>query len=362
MNILALNWRDITHPRAGGAELNVHEILKRLVKQKHKVTLFCGYYNGAKRHDKIDGINVIRYGNIITVYLWAFIFYIFKLRKEKYDLIFENISGAPWMSMLYSRKPRVTIIYHIVGDIYLKEIFFPVALIAMFIESYLMPLLYRNEKVLAISESSREELSKMGFRNIDMISMGIDRNLKPKLKVKSKYNPIIIHHGRLMNYKRVEILVRLMRLVAKKYKNAQLYIVGKGEAENNLKKLTKELHLEDNIKFFGFVSEKKKLELLQKSWIFITPSYKEGWGIVVLEANACGVPAISFDVPGLRNAIINNKTGYLVKDEDEMLEKTIDLIEDKKTRDKMSREAVKWSKNFDWDKTAKTFLNIVKKL
>src|SRR3989338_6160985 len=106
MKILALNWRDITHPRAGGAEVNVHEILKRLVKQKHKVTLFCGYYNGAKRYDKIDGINIIRYGNIITVYLWAFIFYISKLRKEKYDLIFENISGAPWMSMLYSRKPR----------------------------------------------------------------------------------------------------------------------------------------------------------------------------------------------------------------------------------------------------------------
>ena len=235
MKILALNWRDITHPRAGGAEVNVHEILKRLVKQKHKVTLFCGYYKGAKRYDNIDGINIIRYGNIITVYFWAFIFYIFRLRKENYDLIFENISGTPWMSMLYSRKPRITIIYHIIGRIYLKEIFFPVALIAMFIESYLMPLLYRNEKVLAISESSREELSEMGFRNIDMISMGIDKNLKPKSKEKSK-NPIIIHHGRLMKYKRVEILIRLMRLIIKQHKNIHLYIVGKGEAENNLKK------------------------------------------------------------------------------------------------------------------------------
>ena len=361
MKILALNWRDITHPRAGGAEVNVHEILKRLSKQNHKVTLFCGYYKGAKRHENIDGVEIIRYGNIMTVYLWAFILYTFKLRKENYDIIFESISGTPWMSMIYSRKPRVAMIYHIVGEIYFKEIFFPIALIAIFVESYVMPLFYKNENVLAISESSKEEFYRMGFRNINIVPMGISKDLRPNTNAKNKDIPIIVHHGRLMNYKRIDILIRLMKEIIRKYKDAQLYIFGRGEAERELKRLTKGLKLEKNIKFFGFVSENKKLELLQKSWIFVTPSYKEGWGIVVLEANACGVPAISFDVPGLRDSILNNKTGYLVNSENEMLEKILVLIKDKKLRDKMSKEAYKWSRNFSWDNTADRTLEIMKK-
>jgi glycosyltransferase involved in cell wall biosynthesis len=361
MKILALNWRDITHPRAGGAETNVHEILKRLIKKKHKVTLFCGYYQGSKRYDKIDGIEIIRAGNIATVYLLAIFFYFTKFRKENYDLIFENISGTPWMTMLYSRKPRIAIIYHIVGDIFFKEIPFLIALIAYFIESSIMPIFYKNTKVLAISKSEKGDLIDLGFKNLDIINLGLDKKLRPNNKIRSK-SPIILHVGRLMYYKRVDILINLMKDVVKQVKDAKLYIVGRGESKESLESLVSELGLNNNVKFFGFVSEKKKLELLQNSWVFVTPSYKEGWGIVVLEANACGVPAISFNVSGLKSSIVNNKTGYLVETEEDMLKKIITLIKDKKLRTKMSKQSIEWSKNFDWNKTTNKFIDVIKHL
>ena len=114
-----------------------------------------------------------------------------------------------------------------------------------------------------------------------------------------------------------------------------------------------------NVKFWGFVSEKKKIELMQKSWFAINPSFVEGWSITNIEANACGTPVIGSNVHGIKDSIIDKKTGFLFEygNEKELSEKIKLLLKDAKLRKKMEKEAIKWSKNFSWEKSAQKFIN-----
>ncbi|MGC9203336.1 MAG: glycosyltransferase family 4 protein, partial [Thermoproteota archaeon] len=119
----------------------------------------------------------------------------------------------------------------------------------------------------------------------------------------------------------------------------------------------------DGVKFFGKVSEDDKIELLSKAWVMVNPSVREGWGLNVIEANACGTPCIAYEVPGLRDSIRNEETGLLVKEDgdiEKLAEAMIRILKDEELRMVLSENALEYSKNFSWDKTAEEFLKVVK--
>ena len=122
------------------------------------------------------------------------------------------------------------------------------------------------------------------------------------------------------------------------------------------------MKLENNIIFHGYVNDNQKKYLLKSSWIFVNPSSMEGWGVTVIEANAVGTPALAFNVPGLKEAIRHNETGYLAKDEKEMIRNIILLIKNEKLRKKLGENAKKWSKKFSWDATADKTLKLIKQI
>ena len=125
--------------------------------------------------------------------------------------------------------------------------------------------------------------------------------------------------------------------------------------------MVEERNLENHITFHGFIDDKEKVELFQESWVFVNPSIKEGWGLTVIEANACGTPAIAYDVPGLRESIKNEYNGILVKSNriDDLSKAIKKVIENKDIRDGLSYNAISWSKNFNWDKATIEFLNVL---
>jgi glycosyltransferase involved in cell wall biosynthesis len=356
MNILVFNWRDISHPLAGGAETNIHELAKQWTNQGHHVTLFCSAYPNCKAEETIDGIRILRHGSRFTVYLHAFWNYLTKLRNEKFDVVIDDVNGVPFFTPLYAHKPRFTIIHHLVKDIFFKELKFPFSWLAYAAEQIVMPVLYKKEKVVTVSKSSKDELLKFGLKSISVIYNGIDPNCSnPKIKTR---NPSICYVGRIKAYKRLDVLLKLVKQL--NMDNLHVYIAGDGDALPHLKELTKQLGLK-NVKFFGHVSDEEKIKILQRSWVFVTPSEKEGWGITVIESNACGTPAVAFDVLGLKDSIVNGKTGFLVNNEPELKEKVLNMLSDTILRSKMSAAAFEWSKNFSWDKSAEEFIEAIKK-
>lgn len=361
MNILIFNWRDIEHPWAGGSELNIHEMAKRLVMWGHNITMICAHhYGNSFSHEKryLDGIKIIRLGGRFSLYFIAPLYYIFCLRKQ-YDMILDIENGIPFFTPLFVRKPICCLVNHIHKDVFFIEMPFPLNSIGYIMETKIMPFIYKNIYFVAISKTTKNSLMSLGIREdkIFTVYAGLDhQEYKPGGKKFTK--PTLVYVGRLRKYKRVGLLIDVVVKLLSNQENIQLYIIGDGD---DTAMLSKKIALLDkkNIHLKGFISQKEKIMFLQRSWIFVTPSLVEGWGLSVIEANSCGTPAIAFRVPGLSDAIRDNETGILVSNIDQMAEAISLLITNSVLRKRISLQAVAYADKFSWEKSSQKLLKCI---
>jgi len=143
--------------------------------------------------------------------------------------------------------------------------------------------------------------------------------------------------------------------------NATLTIVGDGDARPELENLAQQLGIHQQTVFTGFVSESRKVELLNLMDVAANPSSKEGWGLTVIEANACQVPVVASDVPGLRDSVQDGKTGFLYEygNIEQLAEKLLLVLRDDRLRERLSEEAYQWSLSFDWEVSADKMLGVL---
>lgn len=358
--ILIFNWRDTKHREGGGAEVYIHELAKRWVDDGHKVTLFSGNDGNSPRYEKMEGIEVIRRGGFYFVYVWAFFYYMIKFRG-KYDAVVDCQNGVPFYTPLYVKEPVFCVMHHVHQDVFEQYLPKPLAMVASFMEAEFMPWAYKNVQFIAVSESTKEEMEKLGIvgKGIEVVYNGVDiSKLRPGNK---NQKPVILYLGRLKAYKSIHNLIQAFSKIQKKFPQAQLIIAGSGEEETKLKKIASELKLESKIKFLGKVTEQEKIDLLQQAWVFVNPSMKEGWGITTIEANACGTPVVASNVPGLRESVNNPETGYLVSygDIGELADKVVSILSDESLRSEMNKNSQSWAKKFSWKHSAEKFIGMV---
>lgn len=362
LSILIFNWRDTKHVWGGGSETYIHEVAKRWVKDGNTVTVFCGNDGRSSRNDVIDGVRIVRRGGFYTVYFWAFVYYVLKFRGS-FDVVVDSENGLPFFTPLFVRVPKFLLIHHIHQEVFRMHLSFPFSHIAMLLESKLMPLVYHNQRLITVSESSKKEILKMRlskFRSVEIINPGINSS-EYQLKKKTSYVSIL-YLGRLKPYKNVDVALKAFAEIIKIKKDAIFYIAGVGESLDQLRDLANSLGISDSVKFLGRVSDSEKSDLLSSCWVMLQPSMIEGWGITVIEANASGTPVIASNVNGLKDSIVDGVTGRLVKpcDYRDLAEKVLTLVGNKKKLQKFSIEAYSWSKKFSWDLSAKAFLNQLK--
>ncbi|MBI4137611.1 glycosyltransferase [Candidatus Roizmanbacteria bacterium] len=363
MRILIVNWRDTRHVWAGGAEVYVHEIAKNWVKAGHQVTIFCGNDAHNPRNEVLDGVQVVRRGGSYTVYIWAFLYFVLRFRN-RFDVIIDSENGIPFFTPMYANIPVFLLIHHVHQDdeIFKGRLVFPFTHIARFLESKAMPFVYRNCTVVTVSDSSKKHIIKLDLaksRNIEIVNPGVTLST---LKRQSKTaNPTFLYLGRLKAYKNIDIAIRAFATVATSYPKAMLSIVGEGEMMDSLIKLTHELKIADKVMFYGKVTDHEKALLLAQSWGVLQPSQLEGWGITVIEANAHGTPVIASDVPGLRDSVVDDQTGVLVKlrDVDAFAQAMTRMIKNNQLRRTLSESAYAWSSNFTWERSAEKMLRII---
>jgi glycosyltransferase involved in cell wall biosynthesis len=355
--ILVFNWRDQRHSYA----VYIQELSKRLVVDGNLVTLFCGSDGkGAPRHETIDGVHIVRRGGFWFVYIWAFLYYMLRFRK-KYDLIIDCHNGIPFFTPLFAREPVICIVHHVHQEVFKNHLHKPLAKFACFLEAKVMPRVYNKSQFVAVSPSTRTEMQK-ALRitaDIQLIYNGIELEiLKPGRK---SQKPTVLFLGRLQTYKSVDVAIKAFKSVHAQLPSAKLIIAGTGDADESLRDLVNKEHMNRYIKFTGRVSTKKKLNLLQSSWLMVNPSFMEGWGITTIEANACATPVIGSDVPGLKDSIKNGKTGVLVPygDTDRMAREIIKLLESQHLLKTLSTEAISWAHNFSWDTSADYLRNLI---
>ncbi|MBL7989165.1 MAG: glycosyltransferase family 4 protein [Chlorobi bacterium] len=355
MNILVMNWQDWTNPLSGGAEVHLYETFRRVAAMGHSVTLLCCAYPNAKPEEVIDGIRIIRRGGRNTFNFVVPFYYLFKLRKLKFDVVVDDLNKIPFYTPLYVRRRLVAISHHFFG----KSIFAEAGMIFgsyVYLAEKLVDVVYRNTPFLVVSQSTLDEFVERGFRrqNFRLAMNALDhQRLRPTGIPKSSH-PTIGYFGRLKKYKCVDHVVQAFAKVRQQIPNAELVIIGRGDFQPELEKLAQQLGVADATRFTGFVTEEEKLRLLQELWVVVNPSQKEGWGIVNVEANACGTPAIAANTPGLRDSVQDGITGLLYPwaDIDAMAERITRVLTNPELRAELRNNALEFAQSLTWEKTA----------
>jgi glycosyltransferase involved in cell wall biosynthesis len=361
LRIAWFNWKCIRHPEAGGAERFTHEIASRLVDKGHEVTLVTSRPEGLPAKEEVGGYRILRAGGRYTVYLKARKMYMEAL-KGRVDLVVDEINALPFFTVKYAKEPIVALIHHLARECWLLEVKPPISWIGYILEPKYLSL-YKRIPTITVSESTKRDLEKLAFERIYVVPNGLD--MKPLEKPPEKNgDPTIIFLGRLKKTKQPDHAIKAFKLVAEKVPDAKLLIVGDGPLKSKLHKLVKKLKLEEKVTIYGRVDEEKKIELLREAQALIFPAVREGWGLVVLEANACGTPAVGYDVPGLRDSIRHMETGILVPygDIKEMAKAMITLIENQELWTKMAENALQWAKQHSWDISIEKFNEIIKNI
>ncbi|MCK4427428.1 MAG: glycosyltransferase family 4 protein [candidate division Zixibacteria bacterium] len=366
MKILAINWEDLKNPQAGGAEVHLQEILKGIARMGHQVTLLCSSFPGAKATEGSDGIRIIRKGSRYNFNLVAPFAFKALLKEQKWDIVIEDINKIPFYTPLYHRLPLLVVIPHLFADTVFKEINFILGLY-IYLSEKPIPTIYKGFKFMVISESTKDDLSKRGIPKDDIcvIKCGIDQALYGVDPQIEKYRaPTVIYLGRLKKYKSIHHLLAGFSLLFDKIPEARLVIVGEGDYKAHLMDFARKLNLENQVEFTGYVDRYEKVKRLQKSWVAVCPSLKEGWGLTNIEANACGTPVIASNVPGLRDSVIDGKTGLLFEygNVQELSECMLKILSDTEYRENLIRGGVSWAKGFSWDETATKTLELMENI
>lgn len=367
MNILILGWRGPKHPNAGGAEQVVHEHAKGWVKAGHNVTLFTSYFTGAKIEEDVDGIKVIRKSfQYWGVHFAAIFWYIFD-KHPKFDLVIDQFHGIPFFTPLYIKIKKIALIQEVAKEVWFaNQMPFPInyiiGLIGYLGEPFIF-LFYKRVHFMTGSESAKKDLIKYGIdrKNITIVPHGVKLLEKPKIYSKSE--PTIISFlGAISKDKGVEDAIKAFGLLDKN-KNYKLWIIGKCSKnyKNELSKLVKMLAIEDRVKFWGYVEESQKFDLLKKTHILVNPSIREGWGLVNIEANSVGTPVVSYKSAGLVDSVKDGVSGVIVEKNTpaKIAENIKKLTKDQDLYKKMQEGSINWCKKFDWKKSKILSLNLL---
>lgn len=306
MNILILNWRDPKNPKSGGAEkLNMH-IIKPLIERGDIVTWYSMAVEGLSQKEIYEGVTIIRRGSpLIHLLLWPILYWSGKLGKP--DLIIDSIHGTGYLSSVVAPgKRKIILICEVAQNIWDEMYSFPINKLGKLWEKVMFKF-YSSEKFWTISQSTKDDLIKFGVNgnNVDILPMGFDAVKLNKIPPKAK-EPTALFVGRLAEMKGVKDAIKAITEVNKTAEQKwKLHIIGRGEKEYEaeLKKLVTDLSLIDYVRFFGFVDEKEKFEEMAKAWVILVPSSREGWGMIVPEANSVGTFAIGYNVPGLKDVL-----------------------------------------------------------
>lgn len=349
MKILLVNHRDPRHPQAGGAEEGLLQVFGRLARMGFEVTWLCERFRGGKEEEWLDGIRVLRKGNSVSLHLYA------PLGARGYDAVVDSIAhAAPFFSFL-TNKATTALIHHVHQDVLRLELNPWKAKAIGQAEKGVK--LYKN--VIAVSKATKKDLiRKIGVtqEKISVIYHGIDHSVyKPGEK---SAEPTILWINRLKNYKNPQDAF----LIHKKLKTkAKLIIAGYGELEKTVTQLAQQ---NQNAVYLGRISEKQKVELYQRAWAVLSTSYIEGWGLTMVEANACGTPVVAYNTGAAQEIIEQGKNGFLVgyKEYDEAAKWLDYVLEDENMMKQLAKQSHHSSLKYDWEKTAKEYAEYIQTL
>lgn len=359
-SVLLLCWRDTGHPQGGGSEAYLQRIGAQLAASGTRVTLRTARYRGAARNEVVDGVTVQRRGGDYTVYVWAGLAMaaakigLGPLRRVRPDIVVDTQNGLPFLSVLVHRGRTVVLVHHCHREQW------PVAgrvmsRIGWFVESRLSPRLHRRNQYVTVSLPSARDLALLGVHpdRVAVVRNGVDSAPQQTLSVGRSATPRMVVLSRLVPHKQIEDALDAMALLRTRVPGLHLDVLGGGWWSQRLVDHAQRLGIADAVTFHGHVDDEIKHTVLQRSWVHVLPSRKEGWGLSVIEAAQHGVPTIGYrSSGGLTDSVVDGVTGMLVDDFGGMVDALERVLTDGVLREQLGHKAQTRSGDFSWQQSA----------
>ena len=359
-SVLLLCWRDTGHPQGGGSETYLQRIGSLLASSGVDVTLRTAGYDGAPRSEVIDGVTISRGGGHYTVYIRAGLAMVAArvglgpLRHARPDVVIDSQNGLPFLARLAFGRRVVVLVHHCHREQW------PVAgrflsRFGWFVESRLSPRLHRRNQYVTVSLPSARDLVDLGVdgSRVAIVRNGLDEAPPDTLTGQRSPTPRVVVLSRLVPHKQIEDALDAVALLRPRIPDLRLDVVGGGWWHDRLVQRAAELGISDAVTFHGHVDEATKHAVVQRCWVHLLPSRKEGWGLAVIEAAQHGVPTIGYrESGGLTDSVVDGVTGLLVDDRDDLVDSLDRLISDRVLREEMGAKAAARSQEFSWSQSA----------
>jgi glycosyltransferase involved in cell wall biosynthesis len=306
-------------------------------------------------------------GNRFTVYYEAYKYYKNNLKnKVDFDLIVEEVNTIPFFSKFYAKPKKHYLFFHqLAREIWFYQMMFPISLIGYLLEPLYLYLLSKS-KVITISGSTKNDLIKYNFKkeNISIVSEGVDVKAVADLNTVQKYiDPTLLSLGAVRPMKRTHDILKAFEISKVQIPNLKIIFAGddSGSYGTKLKEMIYNSRYKSDITLLGRVTPEKKTELMTASHLICVTSIKEGWGLIVTEANRRGTPAIAYNVDGLRDSVRNDMTGLLTKTNapHSLAESVNKALLDNDNYGSMRVRAHSWSKEITFEKQYSDFLKLI---
>lgn len=362
-HIVVLNWRDRSHPCAGGAELYCERVARELACQGMAVTYLTARVPGYPDTEARDGFRILRMGGTFTVYL-AVLVWLWRHRAE-IDGVIDSQNGIPFFSPLAVGRwvPVVLLIHHVHQRQFAEYFGWPLRSVGRWLERTGTALVYGRRSIATVSPSSRNAIRReLRLRgNIFIAACGVDLPGQRSPGARAP-RPRIVCVARLVPHKRIHLLLEAVAEARTRVTGLELHLVGDGPERGVLSEAVERLGLAECVIVHGRVTDAERTALLETAWITVSTSAGEGWGLSVIEAAALGVPVAALRVPGIQDAVRDGQTGLLVNDEGHLAGAVVELlgrVADETEAARWALRARSWAAEFRWEPTARQLRRIL---
>lgn len=348
---------DYFYPKVGGITTHIENLAKNLEKRGHEATIIT---KNARYDDSVHGLNVRRINSL---------FYTSKtldipttdelekiLKEINPDVIHAHHAFSPvsLLSLSLGKKLGIKTVLtnHSIQFLYDSDYIWKPSSYALFPYRQYID---NADKIIGVSRAATSFISHFTNKEVKIVPNGINvSEFAPEIKEFDGKSILFV--GRFVYRKGLHLLLETMREVVKENKEAKLTIAGTGYLGHILKLFVKTLNLQKNVSIKENPEKSKLIELYQKSNVFLMPSiFGESFGIVLLEAMASKTPVVATNQGGIKEVIKHRQTGLLVKKDKikELTENVTILLNDKELSKKLSSNAYREVKRYDWSKVVK---------
>jgi len=346
-------WRDYDDVEAGGSELHAHRIMAAWAAAGVKVNMTTSTAPGAPPFIRRDGYRVTRRVGRYSIFPRTMISGVLG-RLGRGDGLVEIWNGMPFLSPLWAQCPRIVFLHHVHAEMWKMVLPKGLAEVGYSVEHTLAPPVYKRSRIVTLSPSSKGEIvDQLGIpaSHVTVCPPGVESRFSPGTAHSDV--PLVVAVGRLVPVKRFELLIEVLLKLKPRIPDLQAVIAGEGYERPMLEEMIRRGNAESWISLPGYVDDAGLVDLYRNAWVVASTSLREGWGMTVTEAGACGTPSVASRISGHQDAVVDGHSGLLFDTLDQMGDSLHSVLTDEVLRKRLAMGAIDFSSQFSWDATAR---------